>query len=55
MKWDSIETSDRGGIDEFEEEVNNKLYKGTLKLGNGTYHLDIFNSELLSVNLVEEM
>jgi hypothetical protein len=55
VKWDSIETSDRGGIDEFEEEVNNKLYKGTLKIGNGTFHLDIFNSELISVNLVEEM
>ncbi len=53
VKWDSIETSDKGGIDEFEGEVNDKLYKGTLKIGNGAFHLDIFNSELISVNLVK--
>lgn len=53
VKWDSIETSGNGGIDGVEEEVNDKLYKGTLKIGNGTFHLDIFNSELISVNLVE--
>ncbi len=53
VKWDSIEISDKGGIDEFEEEVNDKLYKGTLKIGNGIFHLNIFNSELISVNLVE--
>ncbi|MCH1624655.1 exosporium protein E [Fredinandcohnia quinoae] len=54
VKWDSIETTDRGGIDEtYEEESSEKLYKGILKLGNGTHRLNIFNSELVSVNLVE--
>ena len=45
VKWDSIETTDK--------EVNDELYKGTLKIGSGTFHLDILNSELISVNLVE--
>lgn len=45
VKWDSIETPDQGGDD--------KLYKGTLKIGNGTFYLDILNSERISVNLVE--
>ena len=53
VKWDSIETLDKGGIDEFKEEVNDKLYKGVLKIGNGTFHLGIFNSEQVYVNLVE--
>ncbi|MEK5038333.1 hypothetical protein [Sporosarcina sp. FSL K6-3457] len=45
VTWDSIETAKQGEDD--------KLNKGTLKIGNGTYHLDILNSELVSVNLVE--
>ncbi|WP_318617597.1 hypothetical protein [Sporosarcina sp. YIM B06819] len=47
VKWDSIETPDQGG--------DGKLYKGTLKIGNGTFYLDILNSERISVNLVEGM
>ncbi|THE12183.1 hypothetical protein E1I69_11725 [Bacillus timonensis] len=56
MKWDKIDTTERGGIDEvYEDSTREKLYKGTKKLGEGTYKLSIFNSDLVTVNLVEKM
>ncbi|MEH7382735.1 hypothetical protein V7138_19890 [Bacillus sp. JJ1533] len=56
MAWDNIDTTNRGGIDEvYEESTTEKLYKGTKKLGEGTYKLSIFNSDLVTVNLVEKM
>ncbi|MEH7235179.1 hypothetical protein [Bacillus sp. JJ1562] len=56
IAWDNIDTTERGGIDEVYEESNTeKLYKGTKKLGEGTYKLSIFNSDLVTVNLVEKM
>ncbi|MEH7223348.1 exosporium protein E [Bacillus sp. JJ1566] len=56
MTWDSVDTTERGGIDEvYEESTSEKLYKGTKKLGEGTYKLSIFNSDLVTVNLVEKM
>ncbi|MFZ3589433.1 LiaF transmembrane domain-containing protein [Bacillus sp. DJP31] len=59
VNWDSIETADKGGINENNEkgeaDLQNNHYKGTLKLGDGTYQLNIFNSDLISVNLFEEM
>jgi len=56
IKWDKIDTTERGGIEEvYEESTTEKLYKGTKKLGEGTYKLSIFNSDLVTVNLVEKM
>ncbi|WP_010678009.1 hypothetical protein [Bacillus timonensis] len=56
IAWDKIDTTKRGGIDEvYEESTTENLYKGTKKLGEGTYKLSIFNSELVTVNLVEKM
>lgn len=56
VAWDKIDTTDRDRIDEvYEESTTEKLYKGTKKLGEGTYKLSIFNSDLVTVNLVEKL
>ncbi|MFT4414618.1 hypothetical protein ACLM5H_12235 [Fredinandcohnia humi] len=56
VTWDEITTTEKGGVDEvYEEESHDLLYNGKLKLGDGTYQLSIFNSDLVSVNLVEKM
>lgn len=53
-KWDTVEATDKSESDEvYDEESGDKVYKGTLKIGAGTHNLNIFNSELVSVNLVE--
>lgn len=48
LELDSVEQNE-------DEEGYNQQYKGTLTLGNGTYHLDIMNSDYVSINLVEDM
>ncbi len=56
MKWDKIDTTDRDETDEvYEKSTTEKLYKGTKQLGEGTYKLSIFNSNVVTINLVEKL
>ncbi|WP_449538673.1 hypothetical protein [Ferdinandcohnia sp. Marseille-Q9671] len=56
MTWDEINTTKRAGMEEvYEESSSEELYRGTKKLGEGTYKLSIFNSDLVTVNVVEKM
>lgn len=54
INWDEMTRPESNNSEEVFGDQSN-LYKGTLKLGEGTYQLSIFNSDSISVNLVEKM
>ncbi|MDF0728950.1 hypothetical protein PY093_20260 [Cytobacillus sp. S13-E01] len=49
--WDSVEQTNENN--EYDKYGNS--YKGTMKIGDGTYRLDILKSNQVSINLVEDM
>ena len=51
VTWDTVEETEE--TDENME--TNNSYKGSLQIGKGTYHIDILDSEYVSVTLVDEL
>ncbi|MFS0862767.1 hypothetical protein [Fredinandcohnia sp. 179-A 10B2 NHS] len=54
INWDELTRPESNNSEEVYGDQSN-IYKGTLKLGDGTYQLSILNCDSVSVNLVEKM